>query len=86
MGFRSLAIEKRSSEVWSVLGAIKTEFGKFGDLLEKTHDKLKQASNTIEDATRKSRTIERKLGRVQELPSGDSVPDLPDSVQDSLLP
>lgn len=86
MGFRSLAIEKRSSEVWSVLGAIKTEFGKFGDLLEKTHDKLKQASNTIEDATRKSRTIERKLGRVQELPTGDTVPDLPDSVQDSLLP
>lgn len=86
MGFRSLAIEKRSSEVWSVLGAIKTEFGKFGDLLEKTHDKLKQASNTIEDATRKSRTIERKLGRVQELPTGDTVPDLPDSVQDTLLP
>lgn len=70
MGFRTLAIEKRSSEVWSILGAVKTEFGKFGDLLDKTNEKLKQASNTIEDAARKSRTIEKKLNRVQELPSG----------------
>jgi DNA recombination protein RmuC len=70
MGFRTLVIEKRSSEVWSILGAVKTEFGKFGDLLEKTNEKLKQASNTIDDAARKSRTIERKLNKVQELPSG----------------
>lgn len=70
MGFRTLAIEKRSSEVWSILGAVKTEFGKFGDMLEKTNEKLKQASHTIEDATRKTRTIERKLNKVQELPSG----------------
>ncbi|WP_040948462.1 DNA recombination protein RmuC [Gorillibacterium massiliense] len=68
MGFRTLAIEKRSSEVWSLLGAVKTEFGNFGDLLDKTHKKLQEASNTIENAARKSRNIERKLNKVQELP------------------
>lgn len=73
MGFRTLAIEKRSSEVWALLSAVKTEFGKFGSILEKTQKKLHEASNTIEDAARKSRTIERKLKNVQELPSSDSV-------------
>ncbi len=85
MGFRTLAIEKRSSEVWSILGAVKTEFGKFGDLLEKTNEKLRQASNTIEDATRKSRTIERRLNKVQELPSGSPAEALPESIQDTLI-
>jgi DNA recombination protein RmuC len=70
VGFRTLAIAKRSSEVWELLGAVKTEFGKFGDLLEKTKKKLDEASNTIDDAAKKSRTIERKLRDVQELPSG----------------
>ncbi|MCX5899726.1 MAG: DNA recombination protein RmuC [Proteobacteria bacterium] len=70
MGFRTLTIEKRSSEVWSLLGTVKKEFGNFGDLLDKTHKKLQEASNTIEDASRKSRTIERKLKGVQELPVG----------------
>lgn len=69
MGFRTLAIEKRSSEVWKLLGAVKTEFGKFGDLLENVQKKLQTASMTIEDAARKSRTIERKLRGVQEIPS-----------------
>lgn len=69
MGFRTLAIEKRSSEVWDLLGAVNTEFGKFGDILEKTHKKLQEATNTIDDASRKSRTIERKLRQVQEVPS-----------------
>ena len=68
MGFRTLAIQKRSSEVWSLLGAVKTDFGKFGDLLEKTHKKLQEASNTIVDAAQKSRTIEKRLQQVQELP------------------
>lgn len=72
MGFRTLAIEKRSSEVWQLLGAVKTEFGKFGDLLEKTNEKLKQASKTIEDATKKSRSIERKLKDVQSIPAETS--------------
>jgi DNA recombination protein RmuC len=68
MGFRTLAIEKRSSEVWNLLGAVKTEFGKFVEILEKTQKKLQEASHTIETATRKSRTIERKLKNVQTLP------------------
>lgn len=68
MGFRTLAIEKRSSEVWSLLGTVKTEFGKFGDILDKTQKKLQEASNSIDTAARKTRTIERKLRNVQELP------------------
>ena len=69
MGFRTLAIEKRSSEVWQLLGAVKTQFGQFGGLLEKVHKKLDQASSTIEDAARKSRTIERKLKDVEGIPA-----------------
>lgn len=72
MGFRTLAIEKRSSEVWTLLGAVKTEFGRFGDILDKTQKKLQEASNTIEDAARKSRSIGRKLKNVQELSPDDS--------------
>jgi DNA recombination protein RmuC len=71
MGFRILTVEKRSSEVWQLLGAVKTQFGQFGGLLDKVHKKLDQASSTIEDAARKSRTIERKLKTVQGLP-GDA--------------
>lgn len=70
MGFRTLAIEKRSSEVWQILGSVKSEFGKFGDLLDKTRDKLDQASKNIELAATKSRTIERKLDKVGDLPEG----------------
>ncbi len=72
MGFRTLAIEKRSSEVWSLLGAIKTEFGKFGEILRKTQDKLREASNTIETAETRTRVIERKLTGVQQLPAQDA--------------
>lgn len=68
MGFRTLAIEKRSSEVWQLLGAVKTEFGNFGSILEKTQKKLQEASNVIDEAGRRSRSIERKLRDVQELP------------------
>jgi DNA recombination protein RmuC len=73
MGFRTLAVEKRSSDVWRLLGTIKTEFGKFGDLLAKTHKKMQEASNTIEDAARKSRTISRQLSKVEELPQQESL-------------
>ena len=73
MGFRTLAIEKRSSEVWALLGAVKTEFGKFGDLLDKTSRKLHEASNSIDSAAKKSRTIERKLKDVQALPASDAL-------------
>lgn len=69
MGFRTLVIEKRSSEVWSLLGAVKTEFGRFGEVLDKTQKKLQEASNTIETAATRSRQIEKKLRNVQELPS-----------------
>ena len=68
MGFKTLAIQKRSSEVWDVLGKGKTEFGNFGVLLEKTHKKLQEASTTIESAAAKTRNIQGKLNRVQELP------------------
>ncbi len=71
MGFRTLAVEKRAGEVWTLLGTVKAEFGKFGDILEKTHVKLKQASDEIETAARKSRTIEKKLKDVQELPGAE---------------
>jgi len=73
MGFRTLAIEKRSSEVWELLGAIKTEFGNFSSLLEKTHKKLQEATSSIESASSKSRNIERKLNKVQELPNKKSL-------------
>lgn len=69
MGFRTLAIEKRSSEVWQLLGAVKTEFGNFGTILDKTQKKLQEASNVIDEAGRRSRSIERKLRNVQELPA-----------------
>jgi DNA recombination protein RmuC len=68
MGFRTLAIEKRSSEVWQLLGAVKSEFSKFGDLLDKTNKKLQEISGTMELASRKTRTIERKLKNVEALP------------------
>ena len=68
MGFRTLAIERRSSEVWAVLGAIKTEFGKFGEVLEATRRKLEQASRSIESAGVRTRQIERKLKSVEALP------------------
>ncbi|GAA4302845.1 DNA recombination protein RmuC [Compostibacter hankyongensis] len=72
MGFRTLAIEKRSGEVWQLLGAVKTEFGNFGGILEKTQKKLQEASNVIEQAGVRSRAIERKLKTVQELPEAES--------------
>lgn len=72
MGFKTLAIEKRSSEVWNLLGAVKTEFGKFVEILEKTQKKLQEASNTIDTATKKSRTIARKLKDVQTLPANEA--------------
>lgn len=67
LGFRTLAIAEQTSQVWELLTVIKGEFGKFGDLLDKTREKLLQATNTIDSASRKSRTIESKLGKVQRL-------------------
>ena len=73
MGFRTVAIEKRSSEVWQVLGAIKTQFNKFGDLLDATKKKLQESANKIDAAATTSRQIERRLKEVESLPTADSV-------------
>jgi DNA recombination protein RmuC len=72
MGFRTLAIEKRSSEVWNMLGAVRTEFSKFGIVLEKTRKKIQEAGNHIDQAATRSRVIERKLRDVQGLPAGEA--------------
>lgn len=72
MGFKTLAIERRSSEVWALLGAVKTEFGRFADVLARTQKKIRQASESIEDAARKTRTIQRRLKGVQELGERES--------------
>ncbi len=72
MGFRTLAIEQRSSEVWQVLGAVKTEFGKFGDVLDGVKKKLEQASDSIDKAGVRTRAIERQLRGVEALPAGES--------------
>lgn len=72
MGFRTLAIEKRSGEIWNLLGVVKREFTNFGNLLETTNKKLQEASNVIDKATKKTRTIEKKLRDVEELPEAQS--------------
>jgi DNA recombination protein RmuC len=69
LGFRTLAIAEQTSHVWETLTSIKGEFGKFGDLLEKTKEKLDSASRNIDTATTKSRTIERKLSKMEQLES-----------------
>jgi DNA recombination protein RmuC len=69
MGFRTLAIQKRSSEVWQVLGAVKSEFGKFGELLERTQKKINEANSELDKLVGvRTRIIQRKLKEVQELP------------------
>jgi DNA recombination protein RmuC len=71
MGFRTLAIEKRSSEVWSLLGTVKTQFAKFGGVVSAVQKKLQEATNKMEAIAQQSRTIERKLRVVEELPTSD---------------
>jgi len=68
LGFRTLAIEQRSTEVWRVLGAVKTEFGKFGELLAKTKERLDAVGKTLDEAGRKSTTIAKRLRDVEALP------------------
>ena len=80
MGFRSLAVTKRSQEISQLLGAVKTQFGKFGDLLAGVQKKLDEASNKIGEASAKSRYIERRLGQVQELPPSEAAALLPEEV------
>ncbi len=80
MGFRTLAIQKRSSEVWNLLAAVKTEWTKYGDILDSVQKKLHQASETIEKAKTRSRAVGRKLRDVQELPVGEANAILPHSL------
>ena len=73
MGFRTLAIQKRTSEVWNVLGAVKTEFGKFGGMLEKVQKNLQNAGDQLEEVMgKRTRAIERKLRQVEALPTEES--------------
>ncbi|MFZ1444619.1 MAG: DNA recombination protein RmuC [Candidatus Dechloromonas phosphoritropha] len=72
MGFRTLAIEQRSAEVWAVLGAVKSEFGKFGEALAHTRKKLDEASNSISKAETRTRQLSRKLSEVEALPASDA--------------
>lgn len=83
LGFRTLAIAEQTSQVWELLTGIKGEFGKFGDLLDKTREKLVQATNTIDTASSKSRTIERKLGKVQKL--ADKATDAVETIEKAKL-
>ena len=77
MGFRTLALEKRSSEVWQVLGAVKTEFGKFGDVLAKTRKKLDEASHTISSVETRTRVMGRALKQVEAMPDAQAQELLP---------
>jgi len=72
MGFRTLAIQQRSSEVWQVLGAVKAELGKFGDVLAKVEKKLAEASSTLEAVATRRRVLERKLKTVEEIPAAQA--------------
>ena len=83
MGFRTLALEKRSAEVWEVLGAVKTEFGKFGDVLAKTKKKLDEASNTIDQAQARTRVMTRELKSVEALSDTRTQVLLPGAAADS---
>lgn len=80
MGFRTLALEQRSAEVWEVLGAVKTEFGKFGAVLDKTRKKLQEASHTIDDAAVRTRAMQRQLRDVEALPDQRASQLLPDAL------
>jgi DNA recombination protein RmuC len=73
MGFRALAIQQRSSEVWQVLSAVKTEFGKFGGVLDKVHKKLDEAQKVVEEAGVRRRAMDRKLRSVEVLPEAEAV-------------
>jgi DNA recombination protein RmuC len=77
MGFRTLALEKRSAEVWEVLGAVKTEFGKFGDVLARTRKKLVEATNTIDQAQTRTNVMTRRLKSVEALPEARALRLLP---------
>jgi DNA recombination protein RmuC len=84
MGFRTLALEKRSSEVWQVLGAVKTEFGKFGDVLSKVRNQTQTVLNTLDQAQTRSNVMNRALRQVDALPEADAQALLPGTLPGSL--
>jgi DNA recombination protein RmuC len=81
IGFRTLAIERRASEVWQVLAAVKGEFAKFGDVLDRVKKQLQTASNTIEETGVRTRAITRQLREVEELPTGQGALEFDDSAK-----
>lgn len=86
MGFRTLAIEQRSSEVWKLLGAVKNDFGRFAEVLEKTQQRLRQASDSIDTAFTRTRAIQRRLGQVEAADAGLFAPEestLPEAENDT---
>lgn len=86
MGFRTLAIEQRSSEVWKLLGAVKNDFGRFAEVLEKTQQRLRQASDSIDTAFIRTRAIQRRLGQVEAADAGLFAPEestLPEAENDT---
>ncbi len=82
MGFRTLALEQRSAEVWEVLGAVKTEFGKFGEVLAKTRKKLDEAAKTIDDAQTRTNVMTRRLKSVEAMPEARTLELLPRAASD----
>jgi len=85
MGFKTLAIQKRTSEVWNVLGAVKTEFGKFGGVLSKAQKKINEANNEIDNLVgTRTRMMLSKLKKVEELPSVDSDKLIDDGMNDTI--
>lgn len=76
MGFRTLAIQKRSGEVWKVLGEVKTAFARFGDTLETVRKKLEQAANSVDEAQKKTKTLSNKLKSVETMPDGTVSPEI----------
>jgi DNA recombination protein RmuC len=85
MGFKTMAIEKRSSEVWEILGAVKTEFGKYGDVLDKVQKKLQEASSSIDAVAVRKRAIDRQLRKVEAIPESgaDALLALGTAIEDS---
>jgi DNA recombination protein RmuC len=86
MGFHTLAIEKRASEVWKILAAVKTEFGKFGDVLERVKRQLAAATNTIEETGKRTRVMEKRLKDVEQLPAAEATQLLGTDAAESEVP
>jgi DNA recombination protein RmuC len=79
MGFRALAIQKRSGEVWKVLGEVKTAFSRFGDTLDSVRKKLDAAASSVDDAQKKTRTLAGKLRSVEALPEAGAAISAPET-------